>query len=70
MSDLIARAEGWFTPARRKTIYRIMSGVLLLLMVNGVLDAESAQGYALALSHILAVGATELAAANVTYDDE
>lgn len=58
-------AEQVFTPARRRKIYHAVALVLAVLTIHGVVTAEQATAYLVALAPVLGVAAAELAAKNV-----
>lgn len=70
INAVLSQVEEAFTPARRKRLYRTSTAVLLILTLNGVIDAESAEGYGFALSQLLGVVASEVAVRNLSEDYE
>lgn len=60
--DFLAAAV---TPAGRKRLYRIATGVVLILVLHKVVTAEGAATYLQALALALGVVPAELAARNV-----
>lgn len=59
--DEVAEA---ITPARRRTLYRLVSAVLLVLALHQAVSAEQSGTYLQALALFLGIAPAELAARN------
>jgi hypothetical protein len=51
--EALTKFEDWFTPHRRKVVYRTANAVTLVLVVHNVINQDEAAVYLLAIAGVL-----------------
>lgn len=70
MNEFLNKVAAVFTPSRRKKIYHLTLAVTSVLALHGVITADEASEYLLAVSYVLFGGVAQLAAANTPSDGD